>query len=157
MAVDLELVKKIREATGAGMMDVKKALDEASGDEKKALAVLKKQGHEKVAKRADRPTGQGLVEAYVHMGKIGSMVEVNCETDFVAKNPEFKELAHEAALLAASYEGNSLDELLELPTLADPSETLSDLLKTKIAKFGENIKITRFTRYVLGQPQTGSN
>ena len=103
-----EKISAIREKTGAGIMAIKSALDEASGDEQKALDILKKQGLTIAKKKADRTTSQGLVETYTHMGKIGAMVELNCETDFVARNPEFKNLAHDLALQVASLESERL-------------------------------------------------
>lgn len=144
-------IKKIREQTGAGVMDIKSALDEAGGDAEKALELLKKKGLKIAAKKSDRETGQGLIETYVHMGRIGAMVEINCETDFVALNPEFKELAHDIALQAASLDSDKMEDLLAMPLIKEPGKTVQDLLTGKIAVIGENIKIARFVRYVLGE------
>ncbi|HLB32264.1 MAG TPA: elongation factor Ts, partial [Patescibacteria group bacterium] len=95
-------IKKLREQTSAGVLDIKEALDQAKGDVDAALKILKERGASIAAKKASRATGQGLIETYTHMGRVGAMVEVNCETDFVARNTEFKELAHELVLQVAS-------------------------------------------------------
>jgi len=101
--VSSELVKKLREKTGAGMMDCKRALEESSGDIEQAIDYLRKKGAAVAAKRADRVANQGVVESYIHAGgRIGAMVELNCETDFVAKTPEFKQLAHDIAMQIAA-------------------------------------------------------
>ena len=109
MAVDMDLIKKLREISGAGMMDCKNALQEAGGDIDKAYTILREKGIAKAAKRADRATGQGVVEAYLHSTspdyppQLGVLVEVNCETDFVAKGPDFRKLAKELALQIAGF------------------------------------------------------
>jgi len=144
-------VRVLREQTGAGVMDVKDALDAAKGDSKKALDLLKKRGLAIAAKKADRPMGQGLVETYTHMGKIGAMVEVSCETDFVARNPEFKDFVHDLALQVASLDSSKMEDLLAMDLIKEPGKTVQELLTEKIAKLGENIKIQRFIRFVLGE------
>src|SRR3989337_821612 len=102
-AITTDLIKQLRDKTGAGMMDCKRALEESAGDMEKAIEYLRKKGAATAAKRADRETNQGVVEAYIHAGgRIGSMVELNCETDFVAKTPEFKALAHDIAMQIAA-------------------------------------------------------
>src|SRR5919108_2494748 len=112
MAVDMDLVKKLREMSGAGMMDCKKALEEAGGDLEKAFTILREKGIAKAAKKAGRATGQGVVEAYLHSTtpdyppQIGVLIEVNCETDFVAKSPDFRKLARELALQVAGFGAN---------------------------------------------------
>ena len=109
MAVDMDLIKKLRDMSGAGMMDCKHALEEAGGDLEKAFTILREKGIAKAAKRADRATGQGVVEAYLHKTsedyppQVGVLVEVNCETDFVAKGPDFRKLAKELALQVAGF------------------------------------------------------
>ncbi len=101
--ITTEMVKQLRDKTGAGMMDCKRALEETQGDAEKAIEYLRKKGAATAAKRADKETNQGVVEAYIHAGgRIGSMVELNCETDFVAKTPEFKQLAHDIAMQIAA-------------------------------------------------------
>lgn len=149
--ISAETIKKIREITGAGVMDVKNALDEAQGDEKKALEILKKRGAVIAGKKAERETSQGLIETYTHMGRIGAMIEVNCETDFVAKNPEFKEFVHDLVLQVASLDSDKMDDLLKMDLIKEPGKTVQDLLTEKIAKIGENIVIKRFVRYELGE------
>lgn len=149
--MDMEQVKALREKTGAGVMAVKKALDDAKGDEKEAEKLLKKRSVEIVAKKAERATSQGLIEAYVHLGKIGVLVEINCETDFVARNDEFKAFAHEIALQAATSEAKDVAGLLKEVYFKDPSRTVEELLTDAIAKTGENIKIKRFVKFVLGE------
>src|SRR3972149_5848760 len=98
MGKPLDKIKEIRDATGAGMNDIKVALEEAGGDKDKALKLLRQRGQLKAAKRAERSTGAGLVEAYVHMGRVGALVEVGCETDFVARTADFKNFVHEVAM-----------------------------------------------------------
>ncbi len=146
-----EDIKKLREQTGAGVMDIKEALDAAKGDPKKALENLKKRGLDIAAKKAERETHQGLIETYTHMGRVGAMIEVNCETDFVAKNPEFKEFVHDLALQVASLDSDKLEDLLKMDLIKESGKTVQDLLTEKIAKIGENIVIKRFVRYELGE------
>ena len=144
-------IKKLREQTSAGVLDIKEALDQAEGDVDAALKILKEKGASIAAKKAARATSQGLIETYTHMGRVGAMVEVNCETDFVARNPEFKELAHELVLQVASLDSDKLDDLLAMELIKEPSKTVQELITEKIAKLGENIKVRRFCRYVLGE------
>jgi elongation factor Ts len=132
-------------------MDVKKALDEARGDEKKAEEILKERGAQIMEKKADREAQQGLIDCYLHLGKIGCLVEVNCETDFVARNEDFRRFAHEVALQVASSEAKSVAELLKEPYFKDPTRTVEDLVRDIIAKIGENVKIKRFVKYTLGK------
>ena len=143
-------IKKLREQTSAGVLDIKEDLDQAEGDVDAALKILKEKGASIAAKKASRATGQGLIETYTHMGRVGAMVEVNCETDFVARNPEFKELAHELVLQVASLDSDKLDDLLAMELIKEPSKTVQELITEKIAKLGENIRVRRFCRYVLG-------
>ena len=143
-------IKKLREQTSAGVLDIKEALDQAKGDVDAALKILKERGASIAAKKASRATGQGLIETYTHMGRVGAMVEVNCETDFVARNTEFKELAHELGLQVASLDSDKLEDLLAMELIKEPSKTVQELITEKIAKLGENINIRRFCRYVLG-------
>jgi elongation factor Ts len=147
-------------------MECRNALFEVEGDVEKALQVLKERGLLKAEKKIDRVTTQGLIEAYIHAGgRIGSLVEVNCETDFVARTDEFKELAHELAMqvaaLAPQYiseedvlEGADIEPqtacLLQQPYIRDPGKTVRDVIVEVIAKVGENIRVTRFSRFELG-------
>jgi len=147
----MEKIKKLRKKTGAGVMEVKRALDKASGDEKKAEAILKERGAFMMEKKSGRTAKQGLIDAYVHLGKIGVLVEVNSETDFVARNEEFKTFVHEIALQVASSGVATVEDLLKEPYFKDPDRTIEDLLKEIIAKIGENIKIKRFVKFSLGE------
>lgn len=147
----MEEIKKLREKTGAGIMAVKKALDEAGGDVEKAEKILQAQGAMMAEKKSERVTAQGLIDSYIHLGRIGCLVEVNCETDFVAKNEDFKAFVHEVALQVASTDANDVDELLKSESFKDPSKTIESMLNEMIGKTGENIKIKRFTKYTLGE------
>ncbi len=146
-----EKIKKLREETGAGIMDVKRALDEANGDEKKAREVLKAKGLEIAQKKSERATCAGLIDSYVHLGKLGVLVEVQCETDFVAKTDEFKTFVHEVALQVANSDTKDIKALLLEEYFKDPSKTIQDMLHETITKTGENIKIARFVKVVLGE------
>ena len=166
MQISADTIKQLREKTGAGVMDCKKVLTEAEGDIDKAQAMLTERGIAIAKKKTDREANQGAVECYVHMGgKIGVMVEVNCETDFVAHTDEFTELSHDIALQIAAMSPKyiSSDEvaadedtdpktacLLLQPFIKDPSKSIQDLITETIAKVGENIKIRRFARFELG-------
>lgn len=149
---NIDQIKKLREETGAGIMDSKKALDTAKGDLKKAAEILKKQGILKASEKANRETGAGLIESYIHAnGKLGVLIEVQCETDFVARTPEFKTLTHEIAMQIASMEPKKVEDLLKQVYIRDSSLTISDLIKTLIGKVGENIVVKRFERMELGK------
>lgn len=151
MSIDIKLIKQLREKTSAGVADIREALEEASGNIKKAEDILRKKGFEKAAKKGDRITNAGLIESYVHQGRVGSMVEVLCETDFVARTDEFKSLAHEIAMQIASMNPKDLSDLLKQEYIRDPSKTISDLVKEAIAKTGENITVGRIVRFELGK------
>jgi len=150
MKIDLEKIKKLRLQTGAGVHDVKKALVDANGDEAQAAELLKRWGHDVMAKKASRETSQGLIASYIHSGRIGALVEVNCETDFVARNEEFQNFVKEVAMQIASSSVESVDELLAQEYFRDNSMTVADLLKQTALKVGENIKISRLARFELG-------
>jgi elongation factor Ts len=191
------MVKELREITGAGMMDCKKALTHTEGDQEKAIDFLREKGLAAAAKKAGRVAAEGAVTSYIHAGgKIGVLVEINCETDFVANTDEFKSFAREIAMQIAAanpacvrreevdtkeldHEREVLREqalqegkpekivekmvegriekyykevcLMEQPFIKDPDQTIADLVKSKIAKIGENISIRRFVRYQLGE------
>jgi elongation factor Ts len=150
MAIDLKAVKKLRDATSASIADVRRALDAANGDEKKALEWLKKRASEIAAKKADRETGEGLIEAYIHGGgKVGVLIELLCETDFVAKTDEFKHLAKEVAMQVAAMNPKDVETLLKQEYIRDSSQTIEQFVKSVIGKLGENITIKRFTRFEL--------
>jgi translation elongation factor Ts len=150
--VSIEDIRKLREMTGVGMTDAKQALLDAGGDFDKALDAMRKQGLTKVAKRAEREARAGLIGSYVHDGRIGVLVEINCETDFVAKTDEFKQLVKDVCLhLAAS--GDDQAELMEQPFVRDPGINLGDYINQHAAKLGENIVVRRHTRYILGEAE----
>src|SRR3990167_7826990 len=151
MKISLEDVKKLRIKTGVGIADCRKAFEESGGDFKKAEELLKSWGAEIASKKKDRATGQGVVETYIHGGgKVGAMVEVNCETDFVAKTDELKNLAHEVAMQVSAMDPKNVEELSKQEYIRDSSKTIDDLIKEVIAKVGENIVVKRFIRFELG-------
>lgn len=167
MAVTTDKVRELRELSGAGMLDCKKALEDAGGDIAKAQAALREKGFAAAAKRADRATAEGVVHSYIHHnGRLGALVEVNCETDFVARTDDFKTLVQQIALHVAGAnplflsaedvpEGQGYDPkqvcLLLQPFIQDESKTISDLVKETSAKTGENIQVRRFARFELGR------
>ncbi len=143
-------VKQLRDKTNASMMDCKKALTEAKGNEEKALKILQKKGQLIAMKKSGREVGQGIIEAYIHSNKkIGVLLELRCETDFVARNEEFKELAHDLAMHVAAMDSEDEKSLLKEPFVKNEEITVKDLINEKITKLGENIKIGKFTRYQL--------
>ena len=148
--IDLTLLKKLREETSASVSDCRRALEESHGNFEKALAWLKKRAAEKAEKKADRETGEGLIESYIHQtGKVGAMIEILCETDFVARTDEFKKLAHEVAMQVAAMNPKDIDELLKQEYIKDTSVTIEGLIKQIIGKLGENITVKRFSRLAL--------
>ena len=147
----LDIIKLLREETGFGVMDVKRALDEANGDAAKAREILKAKSAMTVAKKADRATSQGLIFTYTHLGKIGAMVEVNCESDFVARNDDFKDFVKNVTLHIASMNPTDVDDLLLQPFMLDDSMTIRQMLDQLVGKIGENIRIKRFVRFELGK------
>lgn len=151
MAVSIDDIKKLREQTGAGIADCREALEEAEGSLDKAKEVLKKKGLDKAASKSDREAKAGLVHAYIHGGKIGALVEVNCETDFVAKTEDFKSLAQEVAMQVASMNPENAEELLAQDYIRDNSKTIKDLITEAVSKLGENIQIGKISRIELGK------
>lgn len=197
MAVTAAQVKELRDKTGAGMMDCKSALDESGGDIEQSIAILRKKGLAQAAKRAGRVAKDGMIGHYIHMGgKVGVLVEVNCETDFVARTPEFQTLAKEIAMhiaaasplvvrreelpndqldkereiyraqfVAAGKPANVIDKivegkldsyyaqvcLLEQPSVRDPNISIQQMITAATAKMGENVTISRFVRFKLGE------
>lgn len=148
MDVNIEQIKKLREQTGAGVMEAKKALEETGGDFDKAAKLLMERGLSKVEKRADRQAGEGLVFSYIHAGgKIGSLVLLGCETDFVAKTEEFKNLGKEIAMQVATEDYADAVSLLEAEYIRDSSKKVKDLINQVVAKLGEKIEIRSFVRY----------
>ena len=141
-------VKELREKTGAGMMDCKKVLTETNGDEEKAIELLRERGIAKAAKKADRIASEGLVAAYVSEDKkVGAVVEVNAETDFVAKNEEFKQFVADVVKQVAEKNPADLEDLLAQTSIAEPDKTVQEVLTNKIATIGENMSIRRFERF----------
>ena len=141
-------VKELREKTGAGIMDCKKVLTETDGDMEKAMELLRERGIAKAAKKSDRIAAEGLVECYISEdGKVGSIVEVNSETDFVAKNAEFKEFVLEVAKQVAIKNPKDVEELLGQDSIQETGKTVKEVLTDKIAKIGENMNIRRFERF----------
>jgi elongation factor Ts len=152
MANTKDDVKRLREETGAGVMDCKRALEETKGDFEKAAALIKERGLEKAQKKSDREAKEGLVEAYVHAGgRIGAIVELSSETDFVSRSPDFQKLAKELAMQVAAMDPKNVDELLEQAYIRDASKTVGDLVTGIAATTGENVRVRRFKRFQLGQ------
>lgn len=147
MQITAKQIKALRDETGAGIMDVKKALTESKGDTKQARAWLKKRGLERAEKKAGRETGVTHVFAYVHFnGAVGAMVKLACETDFVAKTDDFATLGKELAMQTASMDPKSVAELLKQDYLRDPSKTVEELVKEVSGKTGENIRVLETSR-----------
>ncbi len=151
MAIDITEVKRLKELTGVGLTDAKKALEESGGDFDKALTAMRAKGLTKAAKRTEREARAGLIGTYNHDGRIGVLVEVNCETDFVARNEIFTELVKNLAMHIAASEQTDVDELLEQPYVKNPDQTVGDYVKENAAKLGENIVVRRFARLALGE------
>ena len=146
--ISAEQVKKLRERTGAGMMDCKKVLTETNGDEEKAIELLRERGIAKAAKKSDRIAAEGLVTTYVTEDhKIGAVVEVNAETDFVAKNEEFRTFVKDVAKQIVNKAPATVEELLAQKSEAEPDKTVQEVLTNKIATIGENMSIRRFERF----------
>ena len=167
MAVTVDQIRALREMTGAGIMDCKQALESNQGNLEKATETLKQQGFAQVAKRAGRETNQGVIEAYVHTGgRVGALVELACETDFVARTDEFKMLAHDIAMQVAAMGPDYVDEgdiedgddrppaqvsLLQQPFIKDNSSSVGEIIREIAAKLGENVRVLRITRLALGE------
>ena len=166
MKIPTDRVKELREQSGAGIMECRNVLLEVAGDMEKALLILKERNLLKVEKKRERSVSEGLVEAYIHAGgRLGAMVEVNCETDFAARTDEFKELAHNLAMQVAAMSPQfisreevpeeadieaQVDCLLLQPYIKSPDRTVQDVITETIVKVGENIKVKRFARFELG-------
>ncbi len=142
-------IQKLREATGAGVMECKKALDEAKGDFDSAKSIIFERGLAKAERKSDRATGAGLLETYIHNNRVGVLLELRCETDFVAKNELFKELAHNIAMHIAAVNPSGIDELLKQNYVKDESMTIEELIKSLVGKIGENMKVEKFCRYEI--------
>jgi elongation factor Ts len=182
VAITASQVKELREQSGAGIMECKRALEQTGGDVNQAIALLKQQGLAKAEKKTGRAASQGLVEPYIHGGgRIGAIVEVNCETDFVARTEDFRDLAHDLAMQVAAtapiyvsadeipeeawaelekeYGSRELATsavvLLEQPFIKDSKLSIRDLIRDRIAKLGENIVVSRFARFEVGAKDPG--
>jgi elongation factor Ts len=171
--ITAEMVKQLREKTDAGIMDCRRALADSDGDMARAEALLRARGNASAGMNSERETNQGIVESYIHGGRIGALVEVNCETDFVARTDQFKELARAIAMQVAAMNPRFLSKddvsaevrqqeqltdkqiesqsLLTQNYIRDESKTIEQLLKETIATTGENIRIGRFARFELGR------
>jgi elongation factor Ts len=182
VAITASQVKELRELSGAGIMECKRALEQTGGDVNQAIALLKQQGLAKAEKKTGRAASQGLVEPYIHGGgRIGAIVEVNCETDFVARTADFRDLAHDLAMQVAATapiyvsadevpeeawaelekeygsreQATSAVVLLEQPFIKDSKLAIRDLIRDRIAKLGENIVVSRFARFEVGAKDPG--
>jgi elongation factor Ts len=160
-------VKALRERTNGGVMDCRNALEETNGDIDKAAELLRLRGMDKAGKKADREANQGLIESYIHGSRIGAMVELNCETDFVARNEEFRKLAREIAMQVAAMNPRYISAterpadiaaddpdhqaLLDQAYIRDSKKTIGDMVKEGIATLGENIVVRRMVRFELGK------
>jgi len=166
LQISAQSVKELREKTGAGVIDCKNALTEACGDFGKACDILAARGVSIAEKKSQRVANSGIVEVYSHLGgRIGAVVELNCETDFVAKTDEFKNLAHELVLQVAAMDPKYVSQedmpkdseedpkvvcLMLQPFIKDPSKVINDIVVEAVGKIGENIKVRRFARFELG-------
>jgi len=166
LQIPTTVIKELRERLGAGIMECRQALIEAECDLDKAAELLLERGLAKAARKADRATPQGLIEAYIHPGaRIGVLLEINCETDFVARTEEFKALAHDIVMQIAALSPGCLSPedippdseedpkdvcLLRQPFIKDPAKTVEEVIKEVVAKVGENIRVRRFVRFELG-------
>jgi elongation factor Ts len=164
--ITLDQIKELRERSGAGVMDCKRALEASDGNLDKAMQFLMEQGIAMAEKKANRVTAQGLIDCYIHAGRIGAIVEVNCETDFVARTPEFQALVHEIAMQVVASNPISVTVedlpdgsegppeqlvLLEQPYIREPAKSVRQLINETIGKTGENIQVKRFMRFQLGE------
>jgi len=148
--VNIDQIKKLREETEVSISECRKALIEANGDPQKAKEILKKWGKDFAKKKIEKEAKQGIIESYIHSNKkIGAMIELCCETDFVAKNPDFQKLAHELALQITAVNPSEETPLLNQSWIRDETRTIKDLIDEYIVKLGENIIIKRFIRYEM--------
>lgn len=152
-------VKKLRESTGAGVMECKRALEDTSGDFDQAVSLVKERGLEKAASRSSRGTNEGLVEAYIHPNRpIGAMISLSCETDFVARTDDFRNLARDLCMHIAAMDpacispdqSNEGEPLLSQPFVKDPGRKVADVIQEVAAKTGENVKVSEFSRFEIG-------
>ena len=167
MAVSIELVRTLRDQTGAGIMNCKEALETSGGDLEKAVLALREKGIAGVAKRVGRATNEGVIETYLHTGgRVGAMVELGCETDFVARTDEFQKLAHDIAMQVAAMGPVYVDQdeieegdarppaqisLMQQPFIKNSSSSVGEMVKELAAKVGENVRVVRFSRLAVGE------
>ena len=164
MTVSLAAIKALREKTSASINDCRKVLTDAGGDEQKAIVLLRERGQEIAQKRSGRAATEGRVETYLHHdGRLAAVVEVNCETDFVARTPDFIQFCRDVAMQVAAMNPQEVDArpagggangesaLLAQPFVKDPSQTIGEILKSLIAKTGENVVVRRFARFMVGE------
>ncbi len=150
--IDPKDVQRLRTETNAGVMDCKRALEDAQGDYEKAKGLLKERGLASVAKKSGREAKEGTVASYVHAGgRVGAIVEIASETDFVARSDEFQKLAQEVAMQVAAMSPADVNELLTQAYIRDASKTIKDLVTTLAASVGENVSVRRFQRFALGE------
>ena len=143
---DVATLQKLRDLTGAGVMECKKVLEEVKGDMEKAAALIRERGLVKLEKRADRETGAGVVTSYVHGGRIGVLVDLRAETDFVVRSEPFQQLAHELVLQLSAVPAANVEEFLATPYIRDDKRTVQDLVKDVIARVGENVRVNAIAR-----------
>lgn len=150
--ITTEVIKHLREKTNAGVMDAKRALEESHGDMKKAEEWIKRKGMLRAEKKAGNEAKQGIIASYIHQGsQVVAMVELNCETDFVARNEKFITLGKEVAMQVASMKPTTVVELMDQPYIRDPDISIKNLVKETAGVLGENIVVARFTRMAVGE------
>ncbi|MBI4084507.1 MAG: translation elongation factor Ts [Candidatus Levybacteria bacterium] len=150
--VNIDQLKKLRNETSASIADCREAFEDSGGDYKKALEWIKKNALSIAEKKADRATEQGIIASYIHQnGRVGVLVELLCETDFVARTDEFAKLARELAMQVAAMNPPDVETLLKQEYIRDASQTVQDLIKGVIGKLGENITVKRFQRFAIGE------
>ena len=150
--IDSKEVQRLRAETNAGVMDAKRALEDTKGDFEKAKVLLKERGLARVAKKSDREAKEGAIASYIHAGgRVGALVEIASETDFVARSEEFQTLALEVAMQVAAMAPADIDELLAQSYIREPSKTIKDLVTTLAAAVGENVSVRRIQRFALGE------
>lgn len=152
MAINVEIIKKLRDETGAGILEIKDVLEKTGEDFEKAKEELMKKVASKAAKKSDRIAEDGLVYSYIHSsGKVGSLVLLSCETDFVARTDDFQKLCKEVAMQVCTEDYENVESLLNSDYIRDPSKKISDLVNETIAKVGEKIEIRRFAKFTVGE------
>lgn len=149
MQITKEQIQRLREKTGVSVMACKRALERAEGEMVRAEQFLKEDGAIAAAKKSERETKMGTIVSYVHGGRIGALVELKCETDFVARNPDFQNFGRELAMQVAASSPETVESLLASPYIKNPDSTVGEFVRGAIQKFGENIEISRFSRFEL--------